>query len=252
MNIYQRIAEVAKQVTYVQKDASVGFGNQQYKAVTHDQVTGVLRAAMLGHGILCTPSVVGDAGYQKVGETKSGTPIYRYSARFDVTFVSTEDGSTHVCTVDAHADDHGDKAPGKALSYAVKSAMLKVFLLETGENDEARYQDSELTQKLQKPAGLPPVVGEWYDRHGATDKAYTSAVVALAASVECIKFGLTVGPGSDEYEAAAAAWFELDDDEKRSLWKAPSKGGVFTTHERDAIKSTEFRVAHFGTEEQAA
>lgn len=37
--------------------------------------------------------------------------------------------------------DNADKAPGKALSYAKKYAMLKLFEIETGENDESRYYD---------------------------------------------------------------------------------------------------------------
>ena len=46
-------------------------------------------------------------------------------------------------TVEAHASDNGDKAPGKALSYATKSAILKTLSLETGENDESRVPDQE-------------------------------------------------------------------------------------------------------------
>jgi len=30
------------------------------------------------------------------------------------------------------------------------------------------------------------------------------------------------------------------------LWKAPSKGGAFTTEERAIMKSSEFREAYFG------
>lgn len=34
--------------------------------------------------------------------------------------------------------DEGDKAPGKGVSYATKNAMLKMFSIETGEDDEGR------------------------------------------------------------------------------------------------------------------
>ena len=47
----------------------------------------------------------------------------------------------------------------------------------------------------------------------------------------------------------ASAWFELSDDEKKALWIAPTKGGAFTTKEREVIKSSEFRKAHFGEDD---
>ena len=51
---------------------------------------------------------------------------------------------------------------------------------------------------------------------------------------------------TEELAKASEAWFELSDDVKMGLWKAPSKGGCFTTDEREIIKSTEFRVSHYG------
>jgi hypothetical protein len=46
--------------------------------------------------------------------------------------------------------DNADKAPGKALSYAKKYAVLKLFEIETGEDEESRYQkdDFELDKYL--------------------------------------------------------------------------------------------------------
>jgi hypothetical protein len=45
-----------------------------------------------------------------------------------------------VLPIEAHALDQGDKAPGKAMSYATKYAMLKLLSLETGEADEGRVE----------------------------------------------------------------------------------------------------------------
>ena len=39
--------------------------------------------------------------------------------------------------------DNADKAPGKALSYAKKYAVLKLFEIETGEDEESRYQTDD-------------------------------------------------------------------------------------------------------------
>lgn len=63
-----------------------------------------------------------------------------------------------------------------------------------------------------------------------------------ADSIEAIKAGIESG----DLSAAAEAWFELDKATMEALWKAPSKGGVFTTKERDIMKSKEFRTAYYG------
>ena len=62
-----------------------------------------------------------------------------YSGTYEIHFVNIDNGEDRVIsTIHSHANDNGDKAPGKAASYATKTAMLKVFSLETGENDESR------------------------------------------------------------------------------------------------------------------
>ena len=53
------------------------------------------------------------------------------------------------------------------------------------------------------------------------------------------------GVGIGLYEAAEA-WFELDNEEKQTIWVAPSTGGPFTTEERNIMKTREFREAYFG------
>lgn len=82
------------------------------------------------------------------------------------------------------------------------------------------------------------------------------AVTALSGSIATIKAGIESG----DLSKAAEAWYELTDDEQRSIYFAPTmnvKGkrvprlhAPFTTHERDVIHSAEFRKAHFGDEPQ--
>lgn len=136
-SIIQRINAVMAEVSYVKKDAQVsGGGGGSYSAVSHDQVVSMVRAAMVKHGIVCYPEQVsGEMLIMRGGEVK----MHLYSGQYRVHFVGL-DGDEIVAVVHAHANDNGDKAPGKALTYAVKSAMLKVFNLETGVNDESREE----------------------------------------------------------------------------------------------------------------
>lgn len=138
LNLYQRINEVRKSINYVQKDKSVSTGGGSYKAVTHDQVTGMVREHMVKNGIVSYPILVDSTSNAKEGEAKQ----FRYEATYDIVFVNADlPTETLTIRIQAHAMDNADKAPGKALSYAKKYAVLKLFEIETGENEESRYQD---------------------------------------------------------------------------------------------------------------
>lgn len=139
LNLYQRINEVRKQIDYIKKDKSVSTGQSgSYKAVTHDQVTALVRDHMVSFGIVCYPELVASAAMPKEPEAKQ----FRYEATYAFHFVNMDDPQDRITiTIQAHAMDNADKAPGKALSYAKKYAVLKLFEIETGEDDESRYQE---------------------------------------------------------------------------------------------------------------
>lgn len=133
-NIYQRLNAVRSSVGYLQKDSEV----QGYRAVTHDLVTSAVREHLINQGIMVVPRQT-SAHSVHIGETKSGAPIIRYEAWYEIDFINCDNPDDKVTIPQqAHANDHGDKAPGKACSYAVKYAMLKLFSIETGENEESR------------------------------------------------------------------------------------------------------------------
>lgn len=141
LNIYQRIDQVRKKVDYIQKAAEV----QGYKAVTHDHVTEKIRGALIDAGIVTTISYVLGSGKTVDTGTKTGkgVPFIRYEATYEVRFVNIDDPKDYVAVLfEAHAIDQGDKAPGKAESYAMKAVELKTFNIVSGEeSDEDRPTD---------------------------------------------------------------------------------------------------------------
>ena len=140
MNIFQRVNEVRKSIPYIQKDKAVSTGGGSYKAVTHDAVTGMVRDALIKNGVVIVPSVVESVFHPKEPDAKQRL----YEATFQVDFVNMDDPNDRITTRQtAHALDNGDKAPGKAMSYATKYAILKLFNIETGEDEESRYQQEE-------------------------------------------------------------------------------------------------------------
>ena len=181
--------------------------NNMYSFVSHDEVTARLHPLMVKHGIVCMTSITNHA--------QDGN---RTEATITLTFVNVDSPADKVEVGGfGYGIDPQDKGPGKAVSYAVKVLLLKTFLLETGERDNE--------------ADLIDHVGE-----------LETAIKTHQDSINYIKEGIVEG----DLHKAVEAWDELDDQEKESLWVAPSKGGPFTTEERKVMKSTEFRLAREG------
>lgn len=145
MNIYEKVNEVRKKVEYIQKAKDVSTGGGSYKAVTHDQVTAILRQHLIEQGIICVPTLVSSHANDRVGEAKQ----FRYDATYSFDFVNAEAPNEKITIVmEAHAMDNADKAPGKAISYAKKYAVLKLFEIETGEDEESRYQSADFNLEM--------------------------------------------------------------------------------------------------------
>lgn len=144
MNLLQRINEVRKAIAYVRKDKSVSTGKGSYMAVTHDMVTAIVREHMVTHGVVSFPSLVASQTVTLPATNDGPAKQHRYEATYDFTFANIEDPADRlVIRIEAHAMDNADKAPGKALSYAKKYAVLKLFELETGEDEESRVSKAD-------------------------------------------------------------------------------------------------------------
>lgn len=74
----------------------------------------------------------------------------------------------------------------------------------------------------------------------SANEIYANLCLAHLNSIAAIKNGIA----NSELGLASEAWAELNEETKIGLWKAPTKGGCFTTQERDVMKSSEFREAN--------
>ena len=149
-NIYQRINSVMKDVSYIKKDATISGSGPTYAAVTHDQVISSIRKSLIDNGIVIQP-VQTNSEMLITRDPDKNIKMHLYAGKYNVFFVNIDnpDDKTYIA-IEAHAADNGDKAPGKCLTYATKAAILKMFSLETGVNDESRTEvrvDNEYLQK---------------------------------------------------------------------------------------------------------
>jgi len=142
-NIYQRMAKVMQSVSYVQKeDKRV---NNQYTFVSHDAVTAKIRPALLEAGIM--PVVTVKEHSQDGNRTEATICVKLVNIDNPNDFVQIESFGYGI--------DPQDKGPGKAISYAFKYAMLKLFCLETGddpERDSYEHQPAPKAESKKKGA----------------------------------------------------------------------------------------------------
>jgi len=146
LNIYQRLNKIRVAVSYIQKDAAV----QGYKAITHDMVTSEVRPHLIEYGVIVVPRQITGELRETGKKTSKDTPVTIYVATYEIDFVNIDNPDDKVTvTIGSAAEDQNDKGPGKAVSYATKTAMLKLFSIETGESDESRqeHKPSYITDK---------------------------------------------------------------------------------------------------------
>ena len=150
-NIYQRISAIMEEIDYIQKGTAKVAG--QYRFTSHDAVTGLIHMPLVKHGIVAVPSVK--------SLTQDGN---RTSVCLSVAFVNIDDPKDLVEIESwGFGVDTSDKGPGKAVSYAFKYAILKMFCLETGDDP-----DEDQKSKYEPPVTRNTSEDENMERHIST------------------------------------------------------------------------------------
>lgn len=204
MNIYQRINEVRKAIDKIVKDKKV----DSYMAVTHDNVTGLTREHFVTHGIVIVPRLLSERTVATGTFTSRETPFIRYEATYAFDVVNEDDPKDlFTAVIGVHAIDHGDKAPGKALSYGKKALVLKLLELESVSEEEAR-------QEQHKPKVEP---GKSVARETWETMTQKQQSQLMDISVMIIDF-LKEGDDQRAFEYYTEQKEKLDADEQVALW----------------------------------
>jgi hypothetical protein len=137
-NILQRIHKVMESNTYIQKEKKRGM---QYSITSHDAVTAKLRPDIVEQGIVYYPT--------RLDVSQDGN---RTQINGIVRFCNIDDREDFIEVAAAgYGNDNQDKGPGKAQSYLVKYALLKLFGLETGDDpdyDQVTPHNPEVVQRM--------------------------------------------------------------------------------------------------------
>lgn len=138
-NIYEKIAAVMQDVQYLAKDDNVSFGQTNYKALSEEKVTVIMRSAMMKHRLVVFPI--------EQSATRTGN-ITHVDVKYRI--VNIDDPADYIEVVSCgDGADTQDKGSGKAMTYAFKYMWLRTFAIPTGE-DPDKISSAQLDEEAKK------------------------------------------------------------------------------------------------------
>jgi len=153
-NIFQRMLKATAEISTVAKNLDVGYGKNKYKAVGESDVLEAVKPIEEKWGIYSYPvsrkvidsniiSFKNSEGQERTNTYLRIETVYR--------FVNVDKPEEYLdITTYGDGIDSQDKAPGKAMTYGDKYALLKAYKIRTGEDPDANASE-EGTSRSYKP-----------------------------------------------------------------------------------------------------
>lgn len=143
MNIYEKLSAITSEMKTVAKNLEVNLGANKYKAVGELDVLKPVKELEEKYKVYSYPverNIVSEEILTKEQEfngkvTRTNQVLMRIAVKYR--FVNTEKPDDFVEMV-SYGDglDTGDKAPGKAMTYADKYALMKAYKIGTGDDPD--------------------------------------------------------------------------------------------------------------------
>ena len=155
MNIYEKLSAITTELNAVAKNLKVGEGRSSYKAVGEADVLAAVKPLESKYKVYSYPSsrriVDSDVITTKKVYNGQESETSKFFMRVETVyrFVNTEKPEESV-EVTTYGDgvDSGDKAPGKAMTYGDKYALLKAYKIITGDDpDQTASEDGKVTRR---------------------------------------------------------------------------------------------------------
>ena len=159
MNIYEKLAAITADLNAVAKNLKVGEGRSSYKAVGEADVLAAVKPLEAKYKVYSYPAerdiVDSDTITQKKTYNGQESEVTKFFMRVGTVyrFINTEDPADY-CEITSYGDgiDPGDKAPGKAMTYADKYALLKAYKIITGDDpDQTASEEAKTTMRRAVP-----------------------------------------------------------------------------------------------------
>lgn len=144
MNLWEKISQISCEIEYLQKDDKVGYGNNSYKAISIEKVMTAVADKMNKYGVVIYPL---EQVYSRKDEEvtkKDGTTGINRISDVDVKYevVNIHEPSQKIVTVSSGTGvDTQDKGIGKAMTYAYKNMIIKLFAIAIGDDTDKIHSD---------------------------------------------------------------------------------------------------------------
>lgn len=146
LNIYQRLSKITEEMQTIEKDLTIPTGKtSSYKAVGEKNVLDAVKPLEIKYGVysyaydrqvIDSGEIVSTKKDYQSGSTYESRQLY---LRLEVTyrFVNVDNPQDFI-DIKSYGDgiDSGDKATGKAMTYADKYALLKAYKISTGDDPD--------------------------------------------------------------------------------------------------------------------
>lgn len=162
-NIFKRLSQITSEITAVAKNLNVGWGKSSYKAVGEADVLAAVKPIESKNGVYSYPysrEIIESAVLTsaKADGTESKQQFLRVKTVYR--FVNVDNPADYVdITTYGDGVDSQDKAPGKAMTYGDKYALLKAYKIITGD-DPDQTASAPLNGKEQKPVQRQTISAE--------------------------------------------------------------------------------------------
>lgn len=159
LNIFQRILAATSEINRVAKNLKVDISkSQSYKAVAESDVLEAVKPIEEKYGIYSYPvsrTVIKDEAYTTTSEydgrkSEKTTFFMRLATVYRFVNIDNPDDYIDITTYGDGVDTQ-DKAPGKAMTYADKYALLKAYKIQTGDGPDAGASGNLGKKKFEKP-----------------------------------------------------------------------------------------------------
>ena len=150
MNIYEKMSAITQEITAVAKNLNVGWGKSSYKAVGEADVLKAVKSVESKFGVYSYPYSRQIVETGVLTSTRNdGTETRQQFLRIETVyrFVNVEAPEEYIdITTYGDGVDPQDKAPGKAMTYGDKYALLKAYKIITGD-DPDQYASEPMKAK---------------------------------------------------------------------------------------------------------
>lgn len=144
-NIFQKMAEITNELGTVSKNLNVEVSKTaSYKAVSEVDILNAVKPLEYKHGVYSYPHETNIINQEIVTTKTQYGDRDNYFIRLEriYRFVNVEDPKDYI-EVKSYGDgiDTGDKATGKAMTYADKYALMKAYKISTGDDPDKEASD---------------------------------------------------------------------------------------------------------------